>query len=222
MDLDFAPRSLGRAARPASAEIVRELGEADLAMLELDRGVKPTSIKRLRDAHHSLARCIAQGLSLAEVSAITGYSFSRISILKGDPAFSELVSFYSSNIEETKDAIFADGLTRLQAVRDEAVEILHDRLLEEPEKFANEDLLDVVKTTADRTGLGPSSKSTNVNVNIDLADRIARGRRRVDQLASARPALVECTSATGAGVPLDPAGDVSPLSSSAGEGDAHE
>jgi hypothetical protein len=188
----------------------------DLALLDLDRGVKPQTIKRLRDAHHSIARCVAQGLSGAEIGVVTGYSQSRISILKGDPAFQELVAFYQSRLQEIKDTVFTEGLTRLQAVRDEAVEVLHDRLAEEPDKFANADLLDVIKATADRTGLGPASKSTNVNVNIDLADRIARGRRRVDQLAAlaapvgasggdaAAPLSGECTS--GASVPQAPAG----------------
>lgn len=178
-------RSSGRAAKAVSVEIVRELTSADLALLETERGIKPSSIKRLRDAHHAMARLIAQGLSGTEISIITGYSQSRISILKADPTFSDLVTFYKNNLEALRDAAFADGQVKMAAVRNDLIEELHDRVLDAPETLSTDQILDGIKVTSDRTGLGPQSKSTNVNVNVDLAARVAAGRQRVERLSAA-------------------------------------
>jgi hypothetical protein len=185
MDLDLSPvKTAGRPSKPIEGEIVRQLTSMDLAMLELDRGVKPVSIKKLRDAHHSIARLLAQGAPNKDVAAITGYSESRISILKSDPAFQELMSFYKGKVADATDEAIADASAKLAAVRNDIIEELQDRLADEPEKIATETLLDALKVTADRTGFGPASKSMNLNVNVDLADRVAAGRRRVAQLGA--------------------------------------
>ncbi len=188
MDLDLPlARTVGRSASPVSAEVVRELTAVDLTLLGLDRGVKAPTLKRLRDSHHSIARLMAQGLRNTDIAAITGYSQSRLSILKADPAFEELISFYKSNVDEIKDAAFAGVQEKLAAVNHEAIEELHERLLDAPEAINTDQLLDVIKATSDRTGHGPQTKSTNVNVNIDLAARVAAGRARVGAGAAPNP-----------------------------------
>lgn len=180
MDLALdPPRTLGRAAKPVSTEIVRELTEADLALLSLDRGVKAPTLKKLRDSHHSIARLMAQGLQNVDIAAITGYSQSRLSIIKADPAFEELISFYKESVSTIKDAAFAGAQERLAAVNADALEELHERLLDSPETINNDQLLDIVKAASDRTGHGPQSKSTSVNVNVDISSRVAAGRARV-------------------------------------------
>ena len=163
---------------------MRELTAVDLTLLGLDRGVKAPTLKRLRDSHHSIARLMAQGLRNTDIAAITGYSQSRLSILKGDPAFEELVAFYTKNAEAIKDAAFAGVQEKLAAVNHEAIEELHERLLDQPEAINTDQLLDIVKATSDRTGHGPATKSTNVNVNIDLAERVALGRARASQIGT--------------------------------------
>jgi hypothetical protein len=40
-------------------------------------------------------------------------------------------------------------------------------------------LTELVKMGADRTGFGPQSKSTNVNVTVDFGARLEAARRRV-------------------------------------------
>jgi hypothetical protein len=183
MDLDFdSPRILGRAAAPPLAELVRELTPADLALLETERSTKAPALKQLRDSHHSLARCLASGMKPAEASLVTGYSLSRISILQADDSFQELLTFYRS----TKDEIFADLHARMATLSLEAEAELRERLHESPESFSPGMLLEIVKTLADRTGHGPSSKSTVLNLNVDLAGRLERARARV-----VNPALAE-------------------------------
>lgn len=188
MDLDLEPvRASGRAKQPLTAEIIREITPADLALLATEQGIKPPLIKALRDSHHAIARCVAEGKPNTETMLITGYSASRISILKADPAFQELVEFYRNSVEEARDEAFTDGLAKASAIRNDLMETYHDRLLDTPEAFDIEALESGIKTFADRSGLGPQSKSTNVNVNVDLAARVSAGRQRVARLVQLAP-----------------------------------
>jgi hypothetical protein len=173
MDLDL-DNLIGRKDRPVLAEIVRPLEPADLALLATERGVQPTAIKRLTDSHHALARCLAEGMKDVEAAAITGYTPSRISILRDSPLFAELIEHYRSN----KNAVLADLHERMVTAGLVAVQELANRLEDEPEKIATSTLLEAVKTLADRTGHGPQTKSTNVNISLSLAERVAEGRRR--------------------------------------------
>ena len=182
MDLDLDISLLGRKTQPLTAEIVRPLVPADLALLATERGIQPTAIKRLTDSHHALARCIAEGMSHVEASAITGYTPSRISVLLDSPLFAELVAHYRGN----KNAALADLHERMLTIGLVAAEELKSRLEDEPEKIGTPTLIEALKTLADRTGHGPQTKTTNVNLNVSLAARVAEGRRRA---MSAPPAL---------------------------------
>lgn len=193
LDIPFG-RTRGRSASPVSAEIVRELTEVDLALLDLDRGVKAPTLKRLRDSHHSIARLMAQGLRNTDIAAVTGYSMSRLSILKADPAFQELMAHYAEGVADTKAEAFAGAQEKLAAVNHDAIEELHERLLDTPETVSTDQLMDIVKLASDRTGHGPQSKSTAINVNIDLAARVQAGRARASQIG-ATPALLLAESA---------------------------
>ena len=206
-DLDLAldlTRTSGRASKAVSVELVRQLNAADLVLLDTEKGIKPNAIKRLRDSHHTMARLVAEGLSGTEIAARTGYSQSRISILKSDPAFAELVAFYKSNVEEVRDAAFAEGMTKLAAAFNDAVEELQNRLHDNPELMSTDQVLDVIKATADRIGLGPASKSTNLNVTYNLAARVAAGRQALERLSAApqaeTPVTIEHESPAGDGV----------------------
>lgn len=177
MDLELTPiRTRGRAARPLSAEVVRELRIEDLGLLEEEKGSKPQSlVKRLSHRHHTLAKLIASGLGHTEAGMIANYSPSRVSILLGDPSFKELVDFYRGEV----DAAFLTVHEKLAGLGDDALEELRARLEEEPESFSNKQLLEIISRMADRTGHGPSS--TQVNVNLGLAERLAEARKRVER-----------------------------------------
>jgi hypothetical protein len=175
MDLDGLTPLQGRARRDLQVEYIRDLQSSDLALLATERGIKPPGIKQLRDSHHALARILALGTHPAEASLITGYSLSRISILQSDPTFRELLEFYRGR----KDEVVADVIGRMSAVHLEALAELQERLHDTAEQFTPGMLLEIVKTLADRTGYGPTSKNTQVNVNIDIAGRLERARQRV-------------------------------------------
>jgi hypothetical protein len=184
-ELSLNPRTSGRATRPLEVEVLRPLGASDLALLASERGVQSKPIAKLRDRHHALARCLAQGMTNAEASAVTGYDPSRISILKADPTFQELVAQYTS-IEDGLLADFTDRATNLSL---SAMNEIADRLEDAPEEFSIPTLLEIVKTTADRTGHAPISKNVNVNVSAGMGDRLAAARKR-KQAASALSAPV--------------------------------
>lgn len=175
MDLDLDIIGAGRQPKRLHAEVLRTLTEPDLALLATERGVQPSAIKRISERHHALARCLASGMSTTDTCAITGYTGSRISILKDDPAFKELVAFYQT----AKAEAVQDLSTKLTEVAREAVGILQDRMELEPESLDAGTLLDLAKFGADRTGHGPQSRTTNVNVNVNLADRLSAARKRV-------------------------------------------
>lgn len=182
-------RTRGRAAKPVTATVVRPLDETDLVLLQEEKGSTAPALKRLSDRHHSLARCLASGMSEGDAAIHCGYVLSRVSILKADPAFQELLSFYREDV----NAIYRDVHEELSGLaRDAAVE-LHARLEDDMQADAGEkkinvnQLLEIAKMGADRTGHGPQSATLNTNVNIDLAGRLEAARKRV----AARPQLIE-------------------------------
>lgn len=173
MDLGLELNLRGRATKALSAEITRELSQSDIALLATERGIQPSALKRISDRHHSLARCLASGMSEAQACVVTGYTAGRISILKGDPAFEELISFY----RDDKAGAVLDLQDRMTSLALDATAEIQDRLELNPDSFEIDSLTDIVKLTADRTGNGP--KSTQVNVNVNLGDRMKAARQRV-------------------------------------------
>ncbi len=167
-------RTVGRAAKPVAAAEVRQLSAADLVLLTAEKGVSAPPIKKLRDSHHALARALAAGCKPAQCQIITGYSASRISILQADPAFQELVSHYAGHENDAH----ADMIERMKTLGLDALEELRERMEENPEDFSPSMLLEITKVMADRTGAGPATKSTSVQVNVNYADAVKAARER--------------------------------------------
>lgn len=171
-DLNLDLHLSGRKAHAVGAEVLRELTLSDLGLLATERGVQPTRLQRITDRHHALARCLATGMGATEAGLVTGYTGSRISVLRGDPAFEELIAFYQG--DKAKPVL--DLQERMTSLALDATLELQDRLELDPEKVSTDQLLDTIKLTADRTGNGP--KQTNVNVNVNLGDRMKAARER--------------------------------------------
>lgn len=180
LGLEITPRLRGRAAKPLAVSFVRELKPEDMLLTQEEVGVKTPALKRLGSRHHSLAKALASGMKPGEAGIVCGYSASRVSILKADPSFQELVEFYKENV----DAAFVTMHEKIAGMSEDALEELQARLEEEPESFSNKQLLDLVTATADRSGHGP--QSTQVNVNVGMAERLQNARKRV---AEARKTL---------------------------------
>jgi hypothetical protein len=178
MELDHAVfRTRGRAQREVVATTVRELEGGDLQLLGAEKGSEPSALKRLSDRHHALARNLASGMGAGEAGLVCGYVASRVSILQTDPAFRELIEFYRRDVT----AQYRDLHQRLSGLALDAAEELADRLETEPEKVSIGQLMEITKMGSDRTGHGPQTSTTNLNVNVDLAGRLQRARERVAQ-----------------------------------------
>lgn len=162
---------IGKTKQSLGATIVRELtiiDKKDIGGVAVGVNTTP-SIKRLRDSHHSVAKLMAQGATAIEIAAATGYSISRISILKDDPSFIELVEGYRT----IQKQVFVDTMAKMKNVTDDALGIIQERMEADPDTFSNSLLLEVVKGIGDRAGFSPVQKSQSVSVVLS-PDDIAR------------------------------------------------
>lgn len=147
-------------------------------------------IKSMRQSHHRAAKMVAAGSSNETVARFTAYSPGHISALRSDPAFQELVAFYSTEGSEFEQASFeeltADLSTDLMAE-------LRQRLDEEPERIGTTTLLDAIKTVSDRAGRAPVSRTVNANFNIGIGERMRRAQTRLlpSNLTRALPGIID-------------------------------
>lgn len=157
-------KTRGRTMSPLELEIISSISEEDL--LNRSEGALVSSeaptLSRIRGIHHEIARLLASGLKPADVSAATGYSLSRISILQKDPSFRELLSFY----EAKSDEVFVDVRKRMAVLGLDAASELADRLENKPETLSNSQLIEITKASLDRAGFSPVTKTVNVGVQI--------------------------------------------------------
>jgi hypothetical protein len=174
LDLDSSPvRTLGRPSKPPDVEIVGPVERADLALLQTE--ARPTAASpgvKLKDRHHSVARLLAAGHKPWEVCAMTGYSASHLSLLQGDPAFEELLTFYRNHT----DAAGADIPGRVRDVAAMAVTQMAERL-ESGELVDFGDLSKATRDLLDRAGYSPKT-TKEVNITVGLAERVELARQR--------------------------------------------
>jgi len=179
----------GRREKDLPFAIGRELEPADLLDAGSEGAIKPISIQQIRQSHHELARLIAQGEKAVTISEITGYSQARISVLKSDPQFQELVEHYKELESEAHTLSRADFHQRLASLGFDSIEVLHQKIVENPDSISAGELIKVVEAVADRTGHGKTSTVNNNNVTTtltasELADlREAQAAREANTLA---------------------------------------
>ena len=162
------------------AEIVRL---EDLA--GLDQIVeRPSAIKRLRDHHHLIARLVAEGRRTTDIAAEVGLSISRVSILKGDPAFRQLVEMYRANYGQLKEAAFSDFYKKAALVRSLAAEEKLERYHEDPENLSNGELNADIQLM---TEILEGKKTVNIQGSFEdlpLAEKHEIRRLRADRLSA--------------------------------------
>lgn len=146
----ITPPGKGRRPAPINYGPPRPLSEADIASMwdHAGSGQKGVPrIKTLRYNHHLLAKAVASGKSLLECSQLCGLTGARISDLKNDPAFQELVSFYADELNE----VYVDVHQRMAALGTSVLEELQERFEEAPSQFTKRELMDLFTTMADRS-----------------------------------------------------------------------
>jgi hypothetical protein len=157
--VSMLPPARGRQAVPCTPLAVRPITQSDIADLlnPSTLGATTPQIKRLRTQHHHLAKLLAQGEKAVAVSAITGYSQSRISILQNDPAFQELITYYKSQA----DQMFLDVHAKLAGLGEAIVEELQERLESDPDEIPINTLLRMGEFALDRSSAPPKSKTNS-------------------------------------------------------------
>lgn len=190
LDLEIAALT-GPGRRPAQLEysVVRPLQGADLALLAANAGIEPISIKKLSERHHALARLLASGAAPAEAAIITGYELSRVSVLRGDPSFVELVEFYREKV----DVEFSDTISQLAGMSKDIILELRRRIEDAGEEISTRELRELLTAGLDRTGFGPTHKQVQ-EVNINLSSRLDEARRRA--LEARREMIRDITPST--------------------------
>ena len=128
------------------------------------------SLKRIRVRHHRAAQMLAQGMRVAEVAALTGYSKATLYRLSTqDPAFRELIEHYRG----VADRQYVDLHRMMADLSEEVVEELTDRVRSAPEELSTKDLMELLRTLADRTGHGPTRKEEKTVAFRGLAQAMA-------------------------------------------------
>jgi len=139
-------------------------------------GITAPPLKAIRNTHHRLAQLLAAGMDETRAARLCNYSPHRVSVLKSDPAFAELLTYYASKVEEE----FDDFVTAASSLSLDFLGELQRRLDETPDAFKPSELLEAVRTLADRSGHGPqsSTKSTvdlrSINANMSSEDLNAK------------------------------------------------
>jgi len=145
---------------PITFEIVRELTEDDLPALARPSKTERSggSVVKLHSRHHQIARLVAEGRDLADIALISGYNSAFISQLQHNPAFAALVAHYSGVAEIAA----VDAIERLKALGVEAIEVLQERLAEQPDEFSNGQLADLVDLAVVRPQVAAMKAAGNV------------------------------------------------------------
>ena len=188
MDLDdIIFRTVGRAKRQISAEVIGQLSVDEVMMLSEEKGSEPSALKRLSQRHHSLARILASGAAPGQAAVLCGYTSSRVSILLDDPAFKELLQFYREGVEEK----YFDLHEQLAGIASDAAMELQERLEVEPEKLFTGQLIELTKMGADRTGHGPTRDDGKVVNNNFVVALPAPATNTAEWLASRSTRVID-------------------------------
>lgn len=157
--LDFISSTAPRRA-PLALEVTAELTPEDLELLKLPVAVEPRPVlEHIRAVHHVQARLIADGKSANAVAAIVGSSPARVKLLLGDPAFMELVAYYT----DQKDVLWMDTQQMLALLGRSAAQELQRRLDEKPDTFSNNELKNVMESAMDRSD-APDKRQNAPNI----------------------------------------------------------
>lgn len=173
----------GKLARHPRILSVRPLEREDLARLR-EKRVGPPRVKMLRRQHHRVARLIALGYRDPDIARLSGYTISRITSLKADPAVQELIATFDRKVEEDFESKIDNIHEEMCEVKLRALTLVQDRIDlamddENPSPIALKELVSLFGEMADRTGHGKHSTVRNENVNFaEMMKQLARSSGR--------------------------------------------
>ena len=139
-----------------------------------EAGIKPSALQRITGRHKLLARLLVEGKSTTEAAAAVGLSVSRVSILKQDATFQDLLRTEEA-LHEDANKDFREAVAALGV---DATHLLHDKMEEDPDAIDPETLVRLIQMTADRSGLAPK-RTEEHNVTFNFGERLDAARKRV-------------------------------------------
>lgn len=170
------PLHRGKIATPPDIVSIRPLTREDLVLIDQKRDPLRSggsAVARFRDPHHRIARLFASGLRGTEVQAQTGFSYNRLSALRNDPAFQQLIAVYRNKIDER----FAEGQDEFYETATANMRKAERMIAEQLEEADENDVHLPIKTLdaiaagrMDRFGYG--KRETRLNVNMDFAAQL--------------------------------------------------
>jgi hypothetical protein len=125
-----------------------------------------------------MAQLFACGLKTKEVAELTGYSLARVSVLRSNPAFDDLVD-QKRGLDEVE---IRDGMQAYYQIILEnglkAERKLADKLDDddETEELSVRELISISRDSADRVGL--SKRTVQTNISVDFAQMLDRAIAR--------------------------------------------
>lgn len=191
------PPARGAVAQPVVMTVLRELTLEDLARLPLAPPSGPAVIKQARAVHHRQAQLVAEGRTNIEVATIIGCTPQRISDLKKDPTFQNLMAYYSTQLVETELETHRRIQGKLTDVLELAVDELQERLEDDAKRtrLSFNELRKAAEFAADRT-VAPPKGTTNVGLppaKIELNFGFKRNQSDAVSDAVVAPEIVDIT-----------------------------
>lgn len=179
-DVDLGPNKGGRKKGKKGLiwEVVRVLkAPDDIHLLHDTLPAARANLTQIRHSHHQLARILSEGKSHTDASQITGYSPAYISVLKTDPSFSELISYYAAQQEMQH----VDVLDRMRVLGLNTLEELQTRLETDPDSYSLRELMEqaelmlikpmaATRSTMPIASGGVGNHGVQVNVNFVKSD----------------------------------------------------
>lgn len=160
------PTSQGRIALPLSLSIERELNQSDLFRLATEpvERSSPPSLQRLKTIHHIAARLLATGQSCSEVALVVNRTPQRIRDLQSDPAFAELVEYYSNQIADSVLDDSARIQKKLLVIVETTADAIIDRISDDEglAQIGIGELRQLMGSAADRTVAPPKQAQSAI------------------------------------------------------------
>lgn len=175
MDLDLNDLVKRGGAKPTSIHMleVGEIGEGDIPTLQAERDSKAPPRKKMRYRHHTLAKALATGATPGTAAILAGFTLPTVSILQNDPAFKELIAFYSQDANKTFDLINEKKL----GITSQALDLVAERFAKEPEKIKTDTAWSIAREGLDRSGHAPRAQAqTEVHIHANFAEKLKIAR----------------------------------------------
>jgi hypothetical protein len=166
------------------ASIEGPLKEEDAELPAPPEETKQPVLKRLTERHRQLARLLASGAQNNVAASMTGFTPSRVSVLRSDPSFGELIAYYRGQVDEQFIDHQSEIYEKLALVSKTALNKMLEFLEEDGtdgEAMTMEQVQSVMQSGVDRLGFSPKAQAPTKsnNVNVDIAVRMERAQERL-------------------------------------------